>query len=558
MKKSINIMGITTSIKRDEQLILNTWTDRKLINGPNCFVVYNMTYSVKKTKMIKLKLNEYILITNEIQPEKNRYVYGPNVVALESPYESFGIVLKCPVLDQDDYLIVTTPHGLKRTVHGPGVPKPVYGETFSAIQNAITVPLNHYIIVKDTVDSDHPIKHLRGPLKFVPEPYQNIVDNQIKKCLEVTNMKALHIKRADGTTVLIHDPMWYMPEVGEEIIKVVTKVVMLESEFCILKSPSGETYIMDGSKEQNRAFFLKPFYEFIEFEFENQQHKSILSKLPTFISHEFIIRTSDNVLLKLDLRITYQIQNTPLFSSNPLPFYVHLTNWCQNELLDLFAKVNLRDFIQKYNSIAFNSIEHGTKYFSQFGIYILDIQILNYNCIDIHTQHLLDEDIKTYVMKQNELKSKEADIFIKEKENEILKRKKDLDVELFAKDREIEMKNKELEISLRLKNVEFAIEEEKKKVELLNIKRESAVIEAKYEGKSQGETILEFLNTFSEDVSLDKRIAFWNTLRDLDRAQMLYSKVNNILMYPPNSDLKFLQVDKEILNHHDLNIIKSI
>jgi regulator of protease activity HflC (stomatin/prohibitin superfamily) len=550
-------MGIVTSIQRDEQLILHTWTDKKLINGPSCFVFYNLCYRAKKNKMMKLNLYEYVLIMNEIDPKMNRYVYGPQVVLLESAYESFSEKKVCPILDQDDYIIVSDSNGVKRTIHGPCVYKPVYGETSTCVTNATTVPMNHYIIVKDTVDSDEPIKHLRGPLKFVPEPYQSIVENKIHKCLEITDTTALHVKLANGNTILIDKKMWYMPQIGEEIVKVVNKVVMLESEFCILKSPNGETYIMDGSTEENRAFFLNPFYEFIEFDFEHKNKKQILSKLPTFICHEFIIRTSDNVLLKLDLRITYQIQNTQVFASNPLPFYLHLTNWCQNELLDLFAKVNLRDYVQKYNSIAFSTISHGTEYFSQFGIHIIDIQILNYTCVDIHTQQLLDEDIKTYVKKQNELKAKEADIFIKEKENEILKRKKDLDVELFAKDREIEMKNKELEISLRLKNVEFAIEEEKKKIELLNIKRESAVIEAKFEGKSQGETIHEFLNTFSSDIPVQTRIDFWNSLRELDKAQMIYSKVNNILMYPPNSDLKFFQIDKDVVQSNQM-ILPSI
>jgi regulator of protease activity HflC (stomatin/prohibitin superfamily) len=101
-----------------------------------------------------------------------------------------------------------------------------------------------------------------------------------------------------------------------------------------------------------------------------------LSKLPTFISHQFIIRTSDNVLLELDLRVSYQILDPAVFGMNPIPFQSHIINWAQNELLDMFAKVDLRQFMKAYSTMAIQTIQSGTEYFSNFGISVLDIQVL--------------------------------------------------------------------------------------------------------------------------------------------------------------------------------------
>jgi hypothetical protein len=257
------------------------------------------------------------------------------------------------------------------------------------------VPVNQYIIVQDSNDSDAPIKNLRGPLKFIPQPFQTICkvpaakgaaaapaaapavtgpDAYLYRCDEVNQLTALHVKRRDGRIDLVDKPQFFMPEVGEEVIKRIARIVMIESDFCILKGPDGVVHIKDGKQADNRSFFLQPFYEFLEFDI-GAKKQSILSKLPTFISHQFIIRTSDNVLLELDLRISYQILDPAVFGLNPIPFQSHIVNWAQNELLDMFAKVDLRQFMKAYSSMAIQSIKSGTDYFSNFGISILDIQV---------------------------------------------------------------------------------------------------------------------------------------------------------------------------------------
>lgn len=381
-----NGIGKCTNVSQDEQLLIESCAHRSLINGPSMCTCYPIWASGTVVRCPTLMLNEYMVVENTMRPKDHRMIYGPEQVRLTDPFEILGHVQKCVILDQDDYLVKIDKNGNKVTLRGPLVVKPEYGDVLSQPKNAVVVPVNHYIILQDSNDSDKPIKHLRGPLKFIPQPFQEMVKVPgadagttgtqafLYKCHEVNQLAALHIKRLNGVVDLIDQPQFYMPDVGEEIVKRVARIVMIESDFCILKGPDGQVYIKDGKQQENRAFFVQPFFEFLEFDIGSKK-QSILSKLPTFISHQFVIRTSDNVLLELDLRISYQILEPTVFGLNPIPFQSHIINWAQNELLDMFAKVDLRQFMKAYSSMAIQSIKSGTEYFQHFGISILDIQV---------------------------------------------------------------------------------------------------------------------------------------------------------------------------------------
>jgi hypothetical protein len=382
-----NGFGKCTSVDEDQQLLVESCAHRSLINGPKMCACYPIWATGRLVRCQTLMLNEYMIVENTMRPKEHRMIYGPEQVRLGDPFEKMGKVNQCVILDQDDYMVKIDKNGNKVTLRGPLVVKPEYGDVLDVKKNAVVVPVNHYLIVQDSNDSDAPIKHIRGPLKFVPQPFQEMVkvvakdgrtltgaEAYLNKCDEVNQLTALHVKRRDGKVDLIDKPQFFMPEVGEEVTKRIARIVMIESDFCILKGPDGTVHIKDGKQQDNRSFFVAPFFEFLEFDVGTKK-QFILSKLPTFISHQFVIRTSDNVLLELDLRISYQILDPSIFGMNPIPFQSHIINWAQNELLDMFAKIDLRQFMKSYSSMAIQSIKSGTDYFSNFGISILDIQV---------------------------------------------------------------------------------------------------------------------------------------------------------------------------------------
>ena len=60
---------------------------------------------------------------------------------------------------------------------------------------------------------------------------------------------------------------------------------------------------------------------------ENDAGRTILSTLPQFLNHNFMIRTSDNVGVDIYLRISYQIKEINIFWNNPIQFVSYIQNY---------------------------------------------------------------------------------------------------------------------------------------------------------------------------------------------------------------------------------------
>ena len=497
---------------------------------------------------LQLQQNEQVLVRDSLRPEATEYKFGPCVVHLEDPWQEFGAKEEMKILDQDDFIIIREADGTKRRVQGAAVYRPAYGEEIVSQSQSIQVPVNHYLIVFDQNDTHMPEKNIRGPCKFYPEPFQTVKKNKNMggknyfPCIEVTTNKAIHLQKADGRVLLVDRPQFYMPEVGEKVLAMPERTVLLMTDFCMLKSPDGEIFVMNGRDANSRAFFIKPFCKFVTFSCDGE-HRTILSTLPLFLSHEFNVLTRDNVAMKLDCRVSYQIKNVDTFASNPIEFYTYIRNHVQNVLLDKFAQKTLREFMASLGELASGCVAECAEYFMSFGIDILDIQILNYSCINAATQTLLTTDIHTNVTKQNELRARQNDIAIQAQANKVQMKQKDLEVEMSVKDNEVALQKKQLENSIRIKEMEIEIQEELKRRELLEVKRENDLVEAEFEGRAKGHELREFLLGVDPKLSADQKIALWKKQCDLTQAGVLYSRVRGVTLYPADADLKVFQLD---------------
>lgn len=528
-----------TSINEDEQAIITGCTQKELVQGPNICLIYYPWQSAQKYRKQDLKINEWALITDSLNPELNKYVFGQTLIVLENPYQQVAKRGVCPKLDQDDYITVSDRNGIKRNIRGPTVFIPQIGEEWTESKNTIQVPINCYLVITDSNCELEPIQHRRGPLKFFPDSFQVVVKNGIQDyfpCVEVTKNVGIHLQRATGEVILLDEPQYYMPKVGEKVICKINRTVLLNTDFCILTSPSGTISVKNGRNVEDRSFFPEPFCQFVKF--SGDIPTTVLSTLPTFMPHQFQIRTQDNVVLNLDLRISFQIQDVDSFATNPIDFYPFMKNHVQNTLLDIYAKSPLREFMTSFSKIAQNSVNECTNYFQTFGIAVLDVQILNYICTEKDTQELLNMDIHTNVNKQNVLRAHQNDILIQAQANEVSRKQKDLEIVMAEKDNEVIMQKKVLENNIRIKEMEIMISEEEKRTELLSIKRGNDLLEAEFEGKAKGNQFNEFLKGIDKTLTPDQKIQIWGRKCDLDIAKVLYKKCQKIAMYPPQADLK--------------------
>ncbi len=112
-------------------------------------------------------------------------------------------------------------------------------------------------------------------MKFYPASFESVQVNPAKAhlsdhgeqyhydCIHISAQQACHLQTKDGSVILVDQPQFYMPNVGEKIRAVVQKQVLLLTDFCIMKSPGGKIDVLDGSNPQHRSFFVKPFHEFL-------------------------------------------------------------------------------------------------------------------------------------------------------------------------------------------------------------------------------------------------------------------------------------------------------
>jgi len=549
-------MGNCGSLSVTQTAIVQGWTDRTLKHGPAVCYFYNpCIYSVDKVDMTEIKMHQYALLEDTRDPSNTKYIYGPMLFRLENPYQTLGRIEKVPVLDQNDYIVVVDRTGVKRTVQGPTVFQPTFGEQWSEIREAITLQINEYVVIKNGAEVDKPIRVLRGPTKYYPQPYDDSVPDErgskIRKCIEINDTQGIWLKRPDGRLYLIDKPQFLMPEVGESLERIVNKTILKESEFCIIISPTGENILKTGKSETARAFFLPPYFTFLQFQMGkddkgNNVSYDRFSTLPTYIPSTFVIRTSENVQVRLDLRISFQIFQPEFYVVKPIDFHSQIRYYIQNEMLDAYAKVTFREFLRTYADISITATEKSHAFFNEYGIKVIDVQVINFTCENPDTQKLLDSDIVVNVTKQNELRAKETDVEIMKKEKAVKMEQKDIEFQYAEKENEMALKKKELDVTLRKKEVELQIEEEKRRMELTDIKRQNAVKEGAYEGQAQGEAVKAFLDSLPNYLKPDDKLTIWNTLRDMDKSAMLYSKVKDISIMPPGAEYKkfTLQMDE--------------
>jgi hypothetical protein len=492
-------------------------------------------------------------------PENENRIKAANMQFKISDAVNYEKKSKCTMLNADEYLLVGDKSGHKSLVNGPQVYRPDgYGDVWGEKQFTITIPVNCYIIVQDTNSSDEPIRHIRGPRKFTPTPFEIVKKNPSVRtknsrngeeyhfeCIHISAEKACHVQMKDGSVELVDEAQFFMPQVGQRVLSSVQLNLLLNTDFCIIKEPSGVVTVLDGRNDSDRAFFMKPFHEFIYFRGDNNdQGQYILSRLPQFLNHQFMIRTSDNVGVDMVIRISYQITEVEQLSNNPIQFVKYMQNYIQDDFLDRFSKLDLSNFMKSFTAQAISSISGVNVYFEKFGISVLDIQILDFHCHEDKVEKMLEAAIHTSVTKSNTLRAVQNEVLIQEQTNEIMRRQKDLEVQMALKENEVELQKVVLGNAIRIKEMEIQITEEEKRSELLEVKRGNDLVEFEFRGRAKGHNLREFMAGIDENLSTDEKVAIWKRSMELEQSEMLYHMVNEIRIQPANATMKILNFTK--------------
>lgn len=500
-----------------------------------------------------------IEIINLRDPSLSVWKRGPDYVRLTDPWERMGPIQNCLVLDQDDYIIVKDIAGGKNVLKGPIAYHPKkYGDQVETKTRCIAIPVNTYLVINDADSPMKPVIHVRGPVgQFYLRAFQTIVPNKAERkdwwdCTEITVSRAIHVQRISGKVEIIEQPSFYMPQPGENVVNYVDRVVLSPNDFCVVRCPDGHVKVMDGRSPKERSFFLQPFEEFLSFNCDAWITK--LTTLGRIISHKFCVRTSDNVIEEVDLRISCVIEDVQQFCRNPIiELHPVIKMYVQNMLLDKFAKVSLGFFLDQFNNIVEQIIAPTNLFFNPFGIRVYAVQILGFACTNSRTEELLQSQQHVAARKFNELKAAENEILVKGQANEVEIRRKELEISSFMKDCEVALQAKDAENGLRMQELEIEIAEEKKRTELLEIRRGNLLVEAEFEGRALGHAFRESLAGIDPNLSSTEKVAVYKKQCDLKQAKMLYAKANKMEVYPNEVDMLTFQMK----NKEDAEAMKS-
>ena len=90
--------------------------------------------------------------------------------------------------------------------------------------------------------------------------------------------------------------------------------------------------------------------------------------------------------------------------------------------------------------------------------------------------------------------------------------------------------------------MEIEIQEESKRSELLELKRGNDLVEAEFEGKAKGHEFKEFLQGVDPNMTKTQKIGIYNKQCDMKRTATLYSKANNMVVYPSEVEVETYQL----------------
>merc|ERR1719238_2668611 len=277
----------------------------------------------------------------------------------------------------------------------------------------------------------------------------------------------------------------------------------------IIANAEGELsfYYGDDAKrgDKPRAFFIPPHHSAHTLTWSRGRRREkrdlCLDRFdcrPQFMSFEFNCRTSDNVELVLEGTFFWQVENVETMVKMTGDTTGDICNHARSRFIQLVSKVTLKEFMDRFNSLAKEALTDDDDFYESRGCKIHTLEVTAYRCMDASTARILEQIIQETTNRMNRLSQQES-------ENE---------VKMFAMDGEIE--------------------QETRRAELLKVLQAHKLMEARNDGEAEAERVRAFLAQTQESVpSLDARISLWGTLRKHDALKAVASGPAR-LYYTPN------------------------
>jgi hypothetical protein len=519
-------------LRNDEQLLIESPTTRRVVNGPGTVIINSLLNRVQRRKAKLLDNRHYLLIINRLTGEK-RMLRGPTLAFLGADDE-IGKEFKALTLREDEYLEVKNRvTGAIRIERGPqlfflGVDE----EASDTPIRALTLKENEYLHVKNRLTGVQRVE--RGPQLFFPgvnddvtaelgaiplrrDQYMRILNNETgvirivrgetsvylepnEIALAAASHEGRHnihqaVKIDEKTAVLLRDISTgqialnteqgvFFPTPYQEIVEVRTRIALEDSQIIVIKDRTGKYRIRRGT-DPERSFFLAPYEEIVPFLWSTGIHKDkralkldALDLRPKFMWYEFEARTQDNVELTLGITFFWQIVNVEGMLATTDDVTGDICSHARSSIIQAVSQVTLERFLADFNNIVRRVVvESRDPFYTERGVTLNAVEVRSIACKDPKTQDILNEIIQETTNRLNRLQKQES-------ENEV-----------------------------RLRQMAGDTEVEQARARLLELQRENELNQATATGDAEARRLAAYLNGLGDMISIENKIAIFNLLR---------------------------------------------
>eukprot|EP00756_Hemistasia_phaeocysticola_P028549 Hpha_TRINITY_DN16179_c3_g7::TRINITY_DN16179_c3_g7_i1::g.7962::m.7962 len=431
-----------------------------------------------------LQRGEYCKIENDIDGSV-RAEHGPREVELEAHEELIPTggedesqyrdgIRKCPDLSGDQYLIVRNDaEGTQRNVVGPLLFRPGPYDVFREPKRLLNLARNEYVRIRNIEGG---VRIERGEQRLMPDPL-DVIEAGVEQAVEVDEHRAVLIRNIDtGKLELVTEHGLYFPTPYQEVVKVQEKIVLEPYQTVVCKDESGVFYYASGDTElppEERGpgpnFFLPAYHKLYTQRWATDLRKEgtsyedvwLFDSRPSYMNYEFMCRTLDNVELVIDVYLFWQIIDVRAMVTGTADPAGDTCTHARSCIMQHVSRIKLMDFLERFNDIVRDACL-GDKFYAERGVNLRSAEVLKFECTSKETNHILTEIIQETC---DRLKRTER----QRGENEVA-----------------------------LARLDGEINEEKKRQELVEVRKSHLRVEARIEGEAEGTRIAAFISKLAK------------------------------------------------------------
>ena len=361
-------------LQKDEQLLIEAFTRRFVLNGPQT-VVTRPFWQVTRRQGVTLEPTEYALL-RDVQTGELRNVFGPTFFFL-------GV---------DDEIVET--------------------------RRKITLKKNEYIRLVDEATGVQRV--VRGEATTHLEPTEQVM-RSAQSGINIDEETAVLVRDINsGQLSLIADKQVFVPTAGQEIVDIQERIRLEDNEAVILKDQNGRFLFRHGSGSE-RSFFIPPHHELFEVRWSSGLYKDKrnlrISKFdlrPKFMWYEFEARTQDNVELIVGLTFFWEIVDLEKMINVTDDTPGDLCSHARSAILQAVSRVTLEQFLASFNELIRETVLEGdTGFYTERGVKLHAVEVRSVASKDPSTQRVLQEIINETTNRINRLQKQESENEVK-------------------------------------------------------------------------------------------------------------------------------------------------